>query len=139
MMSGRVLVGTGPLIAILSQRDQHHQLCVDSLGSLHPPLFTCWPVLTEALWLLRHYPAAIQQLLGSFEVGLLRLLVLDETSIPWIARFLHHYRKLGAQAADAALMYLADREGIETVFTLDRRDFSVYRLHANKSVRILPE
>ncbi|MGH6629120.1 MAG: type II toxin-antitoxin system VapC family toxin, partial [Burkholderiales bacterium] len=112
---------------------------VDLLKSLRPPLFTCWPVLTEALWLLRHYPAAIQRLLGSFEAGLLRLLVLDEDSISWIARFMHRYRNVGAQAADAALMYLAEREGIETVFTLDRRDFSVYRLRLNKSVHILPE
>ncbi len=138
-MSGRVLVDTGPLIAILSQRDEHHQKCVDLLGSLRPPLFTCWPVLTEALWLLRKYPVAIQRLLGSFDSGLLALLVLDNDSIPWIARFLHRYRNLGAQAADAALMFLAEREGIETVFTLDRRDFSVYRLRANKTVHILPE
>ncbi len=139
MMTGRVLVDTGPLIAILSQRDEHHQECVELLRSLRPPLFTCWPVLTEALWLLRHYPAAMQRLLGSFDSGLLGLLVLDKNSIPWIARFLHRYRKVGAQAADAALMYLAEREGIQTVFTLDRRDFSVYRLRANKTVHILPE
>ncbi len=139
MISGRILVDAGPLIAILSRRDEHHQACVELLGSLRPPLLTCWPVLTEALWLLRRYPAAMQRLLGSFETGFLGLLVLDEGSIPWIARFLHRYRRLGAQAADAALMYLAEREGIETVFTLDRRDFSVYRLHENKSVCILPE
>jgi len=139
MISGRVLVDTGPLIAILSQRDRHHQECVDLLATLRAPLLTCWPVLTEALWLLRHYPAAMQRLLGSFDSGFLRLLVLDADSIPWIARFLHRYRNVDAQAADAALMYLAEREGIETVFTLDRRDFSVYRLRANKAVHILPE
>jgi hypothetical protein len=48
------------------------------------------------------------------------------------------YRKMGAQIADGALVYLAEREGIENVFTLDRRDFSVYRLGNGRSLRILP-
>jgi predicted nucleic acid-binding protein len=29
--------------------------------------------------------------------------------------------------ADAALVRVAEREGIQRIFTLDRRDFSVYR------------
>jgi len=35
------------------------------------------------------------------------------------------YASLGAQLAAAALMLIAEREGIGTIFTLDRRDFSV--------------
>ncbi len=35
-------------------------------------------------------------------------------------------------------VYLAEREAIETVFTLDRRDFTVYRFGKNKSFTIIP-
>ena len=132
------LVDTGPLVAIASARDQHHQLCVEQLRDLRPPLLTCWPMITEAVWLLRHDASAVDRLLGSFEVGLLRLLILDEKAIRWLAKFLARYRKMGAQIADGALIYLAEREGIDTVFTLDRRDFSVYRLSNGRSVRVLP-
>jgi len=132
------LVDTGPLVAIASARDQHHQLCVEQLRHLQPPLLTCWPVITEAAWLLRHHPSAVERLLGSFEVGLLRLLTLDEKAIRWLATFLMRYRKMGAQIADGALIYLAERDGIDTVFTLDRRDFLVYRLSNGRSLRILP-
>jgi hypothetical protein len=125
-------------VAIASARDQHHQLCVEQLRDLRPPLLTCWPVITEAVWLLRHDASAVDRLLGSFEVGLLRLLILDEKAIRWLAKFLARYRKMGAQIADGALIYLAEREGIDTVFTLDRRDFSVYRLSNGRSVRVLP-
>lgn len=36
------------------------------------------------------------------------------------------------------MVYLAEREGIDTVFTLERRDFSVYKLAGNRSLRLLP-
>jgi hypothetical protein len=36
------------------------------------------------------------------------------------------------------LVYLAEREKIDTVFTLDTRGFSVYRLSGNRALRLLP-
>jgi hypothetical protein len=35
-------------------------------------------------------------------------------------------------------MYLAERENIETIFTLDQRDFSVFRLPGRRRLRLLP-
>ena len=109
-MMARVLLDTGPLVAILSRRDDYHAVCVEQLRQLSPPLLTCWPVLTEAAWLLRKEPLAIQRLFQGFETGLLKLMALDETAAPWIATFLHRYRQLGAQLADACLVYLAEHE-----------------------------
>jgi hypothetical protein len=38
----------------------------------------------------------------------------------------------------AALMYLTEREGIDTVFTLDRRDFSISRTSDGRALTMLP-
>lgn len=138
-MRSRILVDTGPMVAIISHHDQYHQLCVKQLHNLVPPLFTCWPVVTEAAWLLRKEVSAVQRLFSSIEIGVYKLLELDKNAAPWIAKFLLRYHKLGAQVADAGLMYLAERENIDTIFTLDRRDFSVYRLSGNRSLQLLPE
>jgi uncharacterized protein len=138
MMTDRVLVDTGPLISIVSVRDEHHQLCVEQLKKVRAPLLTCWPVLTEAAWILRTQPKALERLLGDSLGGLFKLLILEERALPWTANFLRRYRKLGAQLADACLVYLAEHEQIETVFTLDRRDFSVYRYRGNRSFKLLP-
>jgi len=37
------------------------------------------------------------------------------------------------------LVYLATRENVRTIFTLDRRDFSVYRTGRKRALRIVPE
>jgi len=44
----------------------------------------------------------------------------------------------GMDMADAALVRVADREGIRRVLTLDQRDFSVYRLARKGSFTLLP-
>jgi len=48
------------------------------------------------------------------------------------------YENLDPQLADACLVYLAHRENIDTVFTLDRRDFSVYRTSVRKPFHLVP-
>jgi len=135
----RVLVDTGPLVAILSRADEHYELCVNVLRSIAGPLFSCWPVITEAAWLLRSDQRAVQQLLRSVSRGFPVLLPLVESEADKIADVMHKYGDLQPQLADAALVHLAQREGIDTIFTLDRRDFAVYRRSPRSGFRILPE
>ncbi|MGC2818349.1 MAG: PIN domain-containing protein [Candidatus Sulfotelmatobacter sp.] len=135
----RILLDTGPLVAILSREDLHHQACVDVLHGIAGPLLSCWPVMTEAAWLLRQSPRAVQQLLGSTETGFLELLPLTGAETKNIAALMKRYESIRPQLADAALVHLAGREGIDTIFTLDRRDFSIYRTSRRRSFRILPE
>ena len=134
----RVLADTGPIVAILSRRDQYHRTCVVALHDLPGPLFSCWPVITEAAWLLRRDPAAVQKLLTSLDTGFLELLPLTTADAKPIAAILKKYRDIRIQLADAALVHLATRDGLDTIFTLDQRDFSVYRLPKGRAFRLLP-
>jgi len=141
-MKHRVLVDTGPLVAILSSVDEHHAACVKTLHQLPSPLFSCWPVITEVAWLLRSHPTVVQQLLRSCfsgkPSGFLELLPIAGAEAGAIADLMKKYAGIRPQLADAALVYLAGREGIDTIFTLDRRDFVVYRSVRNRAFRILP-
>jgi predicted nucleic acid-binding protein len=134
-----VLVDTGPLVAILSGADQHHETCVEALRHLPGPLFSCWPVITEAAWLLRAHPRAVQQLLKSTGNGFVKLLPLAGSEGQAIAEVMKKYQDIRPQLADAALVYLADRDSIDTIFTLDQRDFSVYRSKRKRPFKIVPE
>jgi hypothetical protein len=134
----RVLVDTGPLVAVMSRADQHHKICVETLHDLPGPLFSCWPVITEAAWLLRRHAGAVQQLLVSISEGFLELLSIQSAEAAEIGTLMEKYKNIRPQLADAALVYLAERDGFVVIFTLDRRDFSVYQAGRKRAFRIVP-
>jgi uncharacterized protein len=134
----RVLVDAGPLVAILAQDDEYHERCTAALASLPGPLFSCWPVITEAAWLLRRHGNAVERLLGTLASGLVELLPLESTEAGSLIKIMRKYRNAGIQLADAALVHLAARDGLDTIFTLDRRDFSIYRWGKNRTFHIVP-
>jgi predicted nucleic acid-binding protein len=135
----RVLIDTGPIVALLSKDDEHYDRCREALTALAPPLLTCWPVITEAAWLLRKRPDALVKLFEGFSGGFFSLLPLDAEAMPAIAAVMKRYESAGLQIADAALAHLAERENIRTVFTTDRRDFSIIRLKRNRMLRLIPD
>lgn len=137
-MNARVLVDTGPIVAILSEADEYHSVCVEGLRRLRGPLLTCWPVITEAAWLLRAHPLAVGRLLSSFNGRPFELAALNEADLSGIAAILGKHKSLGLQLADASLVHLANREGIDSMFTLDRRDFGVLHLARGKKFRLIP-
>ncbi len=49
----RLLIDTGPLVAIVDKRDQNHGRCVDWLKSYKGDILTTEAVLTEAMHLLK--------------------------------------------------------------------------------------
>jgi predicted nucleic acid-binding protein len=134
----RVLVDTGPLVAMLSAADEHHAACVEALRHLPSPLLSCWPVITEAAWLLRAYPRAVHQLLKSMDHGFLELPPLASSEGKAIADIMKTYSDIRPQLADATLVYLAHRHRIDTIFTLDHRDFSVYRSMKKRAFKLVP-
>ncbi len=135
----RVLVDTGPLVAIVNPADPQHARCVETLALIRPPLLTCWPVLAEAAWLLRGSPRAIGKLFKSAEENLFELLDIGQAALAEIHQLYSRYQSLGPDLADLALVHLAQRRGLNTVFTLDRRDFSVYRWKGRTPFHLLPE
>jgi predicted nucleic acid-binding protein len=56
-----------------------------------------------------------------------------------IAALMKRHESAGLQLADDALAHLAERENIRTVFTTDRRDFTIIRLKRNRSLKLIPD
>ncbi len=138
-MTDLVVADTSALVAIVRKHEAAHKKCTAALKQLRYPFLTCWPVLTEAAYLLRNEQGGFAAIGKLVRTGSITLVDLDEDALAWIIDFLDRYASAGAQLADAALMYIAERDGIDTVFTLDRRDFSIYRTTGGKALRIVPE
>lgn len=133
-----ILVDAGPLVALVDSGDQHHAKCVDALKGFREPLATVWPPLTEAMYLLGDVPKAQEALWEMIDRGALQLLTLDAGDVPRIRELMKKYANRPMDLADAALLRVAEREGIGKIFTVDRRDFSVYRLHGRIRPALLP-
>lgn len=122
-----ILIDTGPLVALLHADDQSHDRCVKALRSLKEPMATVWPVLTEAMYLLNFSWEAQAALWEMIITEALVILPLDRGDATRMRELMRKYGDLPMDMADAALVRVAERERLRTVFTLDRRGFLVYR------------
>lgn len=133
-----VLVDAGPLVALLDRSDDRHQEIVEVLKRIHDPLVSVWPALVEAMYLLSFSWRAQKALWELIETGTVQLLHLDAADVAPMKSLMEKYQDLPMDMADAALVRIAEREGIRRVLTLDQRDFSVYRLARKGSFTLLP-
>jgi predicted nucleic acid-binding protein len=83
--------------------------------------------MTEAMHLLSFSWQAQDALWEMNALLVLHLLPLDSADLPRIRQLMQKYRDLPMDLADATLVRVAEREGIRRVFTIDRRDFALYR------------
>lgn len=132
------LIDTGPIVASLNARDPDHEACKAAFAKLSPFAYTCWPVITEAVYLLGNYSVATTKLFELLKQQTYRLLPLSHTDLQAVEAILAKYKDQNFQLADACLMYLAERDGISEVLTLDKRDFGVFRTSIGKSLTLLP-
>jgi predicted nucleic acid-binding protein len=133
-----ILVDAGPLVALVDADDQFHKKCVATLKVLREPLVTVWPPVTEAMYLLGDLPKAQEALWEMLARGVLQFLPLDLTDVPRMRELMSKYSDRPMDLADAAIVRVAEREGIRKIFTVDRKDFSVYRLHGRIRPNIIP-
>ena len=112
---------------------------MDVLGGLRGRLCTTWAPVTEAMYLLDFSPPAQAGLLQMIEREVLQVLPLGAADMPPIRQLMAKYGDLPMDFADATLVRIADREGFSVVFTLDRRDFAVYRRSNGTPFRVLPD
>jgi uncharacterized protein len=137
-MAADALVDTGAILALLDKTDRWHRLCVDTFQQLRLPLLTSEAVVTELFHLVgdsRHEMETAWKFLRS---GAIRVAVIEDSELPEIRDLMFRYWDRPMDFADATLVYLARREGLITVFTVDQADFGTHRIEGRKRFRIFP-
>ncbi len=133
-----ILIDTGPIVAIIDRDDRYHKACVEIYKDIKQQLITTWPVLTECFYLLSPNPV-LQEILWEFiERKAFTIYELDMSTIKRCKDLMKKYQDLPMDLADATLVALSERYAIDTIFTLDHRDFNVYRPKNKKRFKLLP-
>ena len=130
-----VLLDTGPLVAFLDRREEHHEWAKRELGQLHPPLYTCEAVLAEACWLVRGISGGTGAIMELVERGIVKVSFCLETDVKGVRQAMDRYRDLPMSLADACLVRMAELHAAVEVLTLDSH-FRVYRLSNRRLVPV---
>ena len=131
-----VLLDTGPLVAYLDIRQQHHEWAARQFALLKEPPLVCEAVVSEACFLLAGQPRAIAKIGDYLGRGLLTMIPVGAVAPPRIFALMEKYRQMPMSYADACLLWLAETHPRSRVFTLDS-DFGIYRLERARRVPLI--
>ena len=138
--SASLVVDAGPLLATADRRDPDHNRCAALLEGTAGPLLI--PVLTiaEVTHLMAARLHAEVELRFLAELALGNLIVEQVHPTDWlrIAELLERYADRPLGTVDASVVAAAERLGVTTIATLDRRHFSVVRPKHVESFELLP-
>jgi predicted nucleic acid-binding protein len=123
---------------MLDRNDVWHKACVDLYPTLDAPLLTTEAVLTEVFHLAGRARVEMEIAWGFLRSGAVVLGAIQNSELPEIHSLMTRYADRPMDFADATLVYLAKREKLSTIFTVDRDDFAIYRIEGKRPFRILP-
>jgi predicted nucleic acid-binding protein len=137
-MPANGLIDAGAILALLDRSDRWHRICVEAFQNLRLPLMTSEAVLTELFHLVgdsRHEKDAAWSFVRS---GAISLGAIDTAELSPVQALMARYWDRPMDFADATLVYIAKREGLSTIFTVDHADFETYRIEGRRRFRVLP-
>ena len=136
MAGTKILADTGPLVAYVSETDQHHRWALGAFNSFYEPLYTCEAVISEVLFLLRSDGVSIETFLQLLERGAVKTTFSMEENRADVLNLLRKYADQPMSLADACLVRMAELNDNCQVFTTDR-DFLVYRRKGRHVIPLL--
>jgi predicted nucleic acid-binding protein len=132
----KVLLDTGPLIALFDRHDRHHAWVAAQFDQILPPLLTCDAVLTEACYLARRAGRPAEEPLLLLERGVLRLAFDLSDDFGQVSSLMKRYASVPMALADACLVRMSELFSDSVLLTLDS-DFRIYRRHKRQRIPVL--
>lgn len=132
----QAILDTGPLVAFFNPRDLHHAWALEQTHDLSAPLVTCEAVLTEAYHLLGKVPRARYAMRRWISLGRVTTPLRFDEQAEEVMQLLEQYADQSMDLADACVVRLAEVLELP-VFTIDIRDFSIYRLHGREAIPLI--
>jgi predicted nucleic acid-binding protein len=138
-MPANALIDTGAILALLDRNDCWHQPCSAAFHQLRLPLLTSEAVLTELFHLVGDFRAEMEAAWKFVRSGALILAAIEHAELLQLHALMSRYSDRPMDFADATLVYLAKRESLSTILTVDHADFKTYRIEGKRQFRVLPD
>jgi predicted nucleic acid-binding protein len=135
-----ILIDAGPLVAVTRRDDPYHATCVRALAGIsNQTVYSTWPCITEALYLVRRYSgfAGQEPLWQLLLTGRVELVDLTSSGLQQCYDLMRKYSDTPMSFAEASLIIAATMRGISRVFTLDQ-GFRIFRLPDGSVLDIIP-
>ena len=135
------IVDASFLIAIAHRREAAYAACRDTIGQVRPPLLIPTAVLPEVTHMLnrRYGHHIMRRFVARVQDPIYTLESIPGSDLARIVELLEQYADARIDFVDCSIVALAERTGIDTVLTLDRRDFAMIRPKHIPHFTILPE
>jgi uncharacterized protein len=125
-----ILIDTGPLIALFDKDDAYHQAVTDFIRAKPYRFISSTAVLTEVLHMLDFNVAVQISFLEWITKDGILIHDIQQSDLSQIMLLTQKYRDRPMDFADATLLVIAQKTGVNKIISLDA-DFDIYRL-ANK-------
>ena len=130
----KILVDSGPLIALFDASDMYHNDAVNFIKTNNYPLVTTIASITETLHLLDFNRNAQIDFLEWLDRGAVEIHNIEQSDFSRIKELTIKYRDLPMDFADSCLVFLAEKLKLNTIATIDR-DFTIYRIKGRKKIK----
>lgn len=133
-MPSRIVVDSGPLVALFTPEDRHHAQAMQFVQTARAVLTSNWAVVTEVTHLLSFHLHAQLNFLTWIQRGGMELIDSNIDDLTRIVELMRNYADLPMDFADASLVALCERLEVRDIASVDR-DFGVYRLRGRHRFR----
>jgi uncharacterized protein len=127
------IADTGFLVAVVSQRDHHHDWAANIARQWTEPFLTCESVLSETAFHLDDCSSVFQLLANRF----VRLAFDGNDNLHQLESLAESYADRKPDFADLCLIRMSELFPKHPVITIDREDFRVYRRNKRETIPLI--
>ena len=139
-MKNNLIVDTNFWVALFNKNDANHSSASDFLSVSEDHFLTSVPVITEVIYFLKRKSNTriVSKALEWFASDFVEIINLESEDLIKISNLMIKYENVSMDFADASLVLIASRLGVDRIATYDK-DFLIYRLENEKFFQKVPE
>lgn len=135
-MTSKIILDTGPLVALIDKGDQFHPWAVKIWQTLTPPLLTCEAVIVESCFLLRKTPGGREAVISLLKSEVISIPFQLAPDINVIGELMQRYQSVPMSLADACLVRMSELIPGSYLLTMDS-DFYIYRQNRHQLINLI--